>query len=256
SSANKDVNKAIWLKDFQFFGDKSGAVNPDTGVSNKLCKMLQHWCRPGQKLANLMYSFVPEEKSQLAKEDRLQMSLGLKMDLNRYGFDVKPEMVSDSIIVAACALHDCDYCYKEFSGSLRIAGNLLKDVSHFNCEDWDLLKLATALKLICRPEEKIVVGNPQEMFSADELSKLVNDAPRYKDKLIEYSCSRTYEAVSFCHKLRTEQHKLLGLLVKEAEKACEAGQADDLRSWGLEKPSQDSRSCGQEPLSKKLRSRN
>ncbi|TVT99962.1 hypothetical protein EJB05_54632, partial [Eragrostis curvula] len=95
-----------------------------------------------------------------------------------------------------------------------------------------------------------------QMFSADELSKLLNDAPRYKGELIEYSCSRTYEAVSYCHKLRTEQHKLLGVLVKEAEKACEAGQADDLRSWGLEKPSQDSRSCGQEPLSKKLRSRN
>ena len=45
-------------------------------------------------IKNLVHSLVPEEKSQLAKEDRLQMSLGLKMLLNRYGFDVKPEIVS------------------------------------------------------------------------------------------------------------------------------------------------------------------
>lgn len=45
-------------------------------------------------LTNLMHSLVPEENSQLSKEDRLQMSQGLKMLLNRYGFDVKPGMVS------------------------------------------------------------------------------------------------------------------------------------------------------------------
>ncbi|KAK3157225.1 hypothetical protein QOZ80_2AG0117850 [Eleusine coracana subsp. coracana] len=204
--------KCVWLRDFQFFGDKSGAINPDTGISDKFSEMLRRWCLPAQKLAvgkpeyktiiedclgipclhdesvmevtwglkNLMYSLVSEEKSQLAKGDRLQMSLGLKMLLNRYGFDVKPEMVSDPIIVAACALYHSDDCDKKVSGALREAGNILKDVSHINCDDWDLVKLATAVKMISFPKERAVVGNPHKMFSTDELSKLVNHAPRYK----------------------------------------------------------------------------
>jgi nucleolar protein 58 len=45
-------------------------------------------------LKNLMHSLVPEEKLQLSKEDRLQMSQGLEMLLKRYGVDVEPEMVS------------------------------------------------------------------------------------------------------------------------------------------------------------------
>jgi len=45
-------------------------------------------------LKNIMPTLVPEEKSRLTREDRLPMSQGLKKFLNRYGFDVKPEMVS------------------------------------------------------------------------------------------------------------------------------------------------------------------
>ncbi|GJM91553.1 hypothetical protein PR202_ga07934 [Eleusine coracana subsp. coracana] len=169
--------KLVWLRDFQFFGDKSGAINPDTGntLPHDESVMEVTW-----GLKNLMYSLVSEEKSQLAKGDRLQMSLGLKMLLNRYGFDVKPEMVSDPIIVAACALYHSDDCDKKVSGALREAGNILKDVSHINCDDWDLVKLATAVKMISFPKERAVVGNPHKMFSTDELSKLVNHAPRYK----------------------------------------------------------------------------
>jgi nucleolar protein 58 len=52
-------------------------------------------------LKHLMHSLVPEEKSQLSNEDRLQMSQGLEMLLKRYGVDVKPEMVS---LLASCLL--------------------------------------------------------------------------------------------------------------------------------------------------------
>ena len=45
-------------------------------------------------LKNIMPTLVPEEKSGLTREDRVPMSQGLKKFLNRYGFDVKPEMVS------------------------------------------------------------------------------------------------------------------------------------------------------------------
>ena len=45
-------------------------------------------------LKNIMPTLVPEEKSGLTREDRVPMSQGLKKFLNRYGFDVKLEMVS------------------------------------------------------------------------------------------------------------------------------------------------------------------
>ena len=45
-------------------------------------------------LKNIMPTLVPEEKSGLTREDRVPMSQGLKKFLNRYGFYVKPEMVS------------------------------------------------------------------------------------------------------------------------------------------------------------------
>jgi hypothetical protein len=45
-------------------------------------------------LKNCMHHLVPGEELELAKEDRLQMSKGMKMVLDGYGFDVKPEMVS------------------------------------------------------------------------------------------------------------------------------------------------------------------
>ena len=48
-------------------------------------------------LKNLMHSLVPQEELKLTKEDRLPMSQGLKMFLDRYGFDVKPEMVSSQV---------------------------------------------------------------------------------------------------------------------------------------------------------------
>ena len=51
-------------------------------------------------IQHLMHKFVPEKKAEVAKEDRLPMSQGLKMCLRRYGFDVKPEMVSSVVSIA------------------------------------------------------------------------------------------------------------------------------------------------------------
>lgn len=48
-------------------------------------------------LQNLMHFLVPKEKKKFRKEDRIPMSLGLKMILNRYGFDFSPEMVSSQV---------------------------------------------------------------------------------------------------------------------------------------------------------------
>ena len=51
-------------------------------------------------IQHLMHRLLPEEKAEVAKEDRLPMSQGLKMCLRRYGFDVKPEMVSSVVSIA------------------------------------------------------------------------------------------------------------------------------------------------------------
>jgi len=53
-----------------------------------------------------MRNLVPQEKSELTKEDRLQ-SQGLKKFLSRNGFDVKPEMVSSLVELAMPSAAPC-----------------------------------------------------------------------------------------------------------------------------------------------------
>uniref|UniRef100_A0A0E0LQN4 Uncharacterized protein n=1 Tax=Oryza punctata TaxID=4537 RepID=A0A0E0LQN4_ORYPU len=267
-----DAMEDIWANfgrkyrtEFHLFEDKSTAINLDTGViSNELSEMLTKWCCPKLctrfKLAgisclfndavmevmwglkNLMYALVPEEKLQLSREDRLQMSQGLKMLLNRYGFDVKPEMVSDSIIGKACVLYDCDDTEKIVSATLHDGGNILKDVSGIDPQGWSPMKLATALKMVCFPGEKNVVGDPEEMFSNDELSKLEKDAHKYEDKMYNYICLKIYNKLLASGRRRTAKLQQLRSCVKEAEMAHQNEQGDSLRSWGLEPPSKRLRS--------------
>ncbi|EAZ23194.1 hypothetical protein OsJ_06879 [Oryza sativa Japonica Group] len=197
-------------------------------------------------LTNLMHSLVPEENSQLSKEDRLQMSQGLKMLLNRYGFDVKPGMVNKRILEAASDLYDCDDCEKKNNWSLRRAGRNLMDISSINSEDWGLLKLSTALMIVCYPEEKIiacllkhstdlliasyprreVIEYSQKMFSPDVLSKLVTDAPKYGIWIKKRTSKRIHEEMVFLYQQRIEKRKLLATLIGEATKVYEAEQAE------------------------------
>ena len=48
-------------------------------------------------IQHLMHTLVPQEKAEVAKDNRFPMSQGLKMFLSRYGFDVEPEMVSSMV---------------------------------------------------------------------------------------------------------------------------------------------------------------
>ncbi|TVU31674.1 hypothetical protein EJB05_23372, partial [Eragrostis curvula] len=250
--------EVVWQKDFQIFKDKSNAINLDTGLNDQLSKMLLKWRRPGQKLAVgkheyrtiieaslgipclcdepvmevmlgiriLMHILVPEEKSELANEHRFQISQGLKMLLNRYGFNVDPEMVNVDIMETACALLDCEHCLEKNSLTLRWASEHFEEVSSINSQDWDLLKIATALKMVCYPEEEIVFGNPHEMFSADELSRLVTDAHKYDGRLMKGTCLSLYDEMVFAHEVRSTCKKLLASLVKEAKEAYEHKQAE------------------------------
>ncbi|XP_062200235.1 uncharacterized protein LOC133902925 [Phragmites australis] len=252
-SEDYKARKILLLKEFRTFDDKSSAINLCTGVNKKLTKMILKWRRPGQKLAvgkpeyktiietslkipclcdeavmevtwgvkNLMRRLVPKEKSGLTKEDCLPMSEGLKKVLSRYGFDdVKPEMINERIIVTACALFDCDSTEKKHSACLCCFGGLIKGVSGIDCEDWGLLKLATALKVIFCPEE---VGDYHEMLSKDELSKLVDDAHKYTCNIGKVLGVMVYKEMVSAHEVRTKEKILLGHLVMEAKEAYENG---------------------------------
>lgn len=48
-------------------------------------------------LKNLIKMLVPDEKLELANEDRLQISRGMKSDLDRHGIEVDANLVSSSL---------------------------------------------------------------------------------------------------------------------------------------------------------------
>ncbi|XP_062188617.1 probable nucleolar protein 5-2 [Phragmites australis] len=251
------TKQAIWLKDFQTFEDKASAIKLDTGVDKKLASMIEKCIKPGQKLAvgkreyqdiieknlgisclcneavmevmwglkNLMWYLVPDEKSELTKEDCLPMSEGMKIVLNRHGFDVKPEMVNKCIIEATGMVYECDFCVDKHAESLHGAGEHLKKISDIKFEDWDLLKLATALMMVCYPHgEVIVAGNPQKLFG-DDYSKLVEDAPKYNNKILKVACLKVYEEMFRARKIRSKALRLLAASIKRAKNAYEAEQA-------------------------------
>ncbi|XP_044392478.1 probable nucleolar protein 5-1 isoform X1 [Triticum aestivum] len=171
----------VWLKEFQIFKDKSSAIDNGTGVSRELTEMISRCHHPCQKLAvgkpeyktiietslpgvhclfdetvmevmwglkHLMHSLVPQEKLTLTKEDRLPMSQGLKMFLYHYGFDVKPELVNEQVVNAACLLRDAGLIMESHSEQLRWAAGQLKEVSGINPEGWSAMKTATALTIM------------------------------------------------------------------------------------------------------------
>ncbi|CAN6203977.1 unnamed protein product [Urochloa humidicola] len=97
-------------------------------------------------LKNSMKFLVPGEELELAYEDRLQMmSEGMKLILDRYGFEVEAKMVNSDINDIAAVIYEFDF-------RLHYGGEKIHEVSQFETQNWDLLKLATALKLIAAPE--------------------------------------------------------------------------------------------------------
>ncbi|CAL4930212.1 unnamed protein product [Urochloa decumbens] len=253
----KDFMRPVWLKDFKPFKDKASALNLDTGVNKDLASMIGNVISPDQKLAvgkreykiiiehylgisclysdevmelmwglqNLMPHYLPKEVSKMTKDDCLPMCKGIMFLLNSYGFDVKPEMVNENIIEMACLVLECDFNVKKHAKELHYAGELLKAISEIDFEDWDLLKLATALMIVGYPKgEQIVAGNLQKLFG-DDYSTLVKDAPKYKDKLREVACFRVYEEMLWARKLRFKGLKRLATLARMAREDYETEQA-------------------------------
>ncbi|CAL5033994.1 unnamed protein product [Urochloa decumbens] len=220
--ADYRVEDFIWLKEFQEFKDKSCAINQDTGVSWDLTEMIKRYHVHGQKIAvgnaeykviienslgvpclfdeivmevmwglkNLMHFLIPQEKMKLRNADRLPMSQGLMMILNRHGFGIKPEMVDNDIILATCMLLDCEYCDVKNRNPLRLAGWHIEEVSGIKFEGWDLMKLATAVKIICYPAEATITE--KAMFTHDEVLKFEKDAHKYEDRFYKGLCLNVY----------------------------------------------------------------
>ena len=49
----------------------------------------------------------------------------------------------------------CDADDENKLGLLRDAGLYIRDISGIACEDWDVMKLAIAVKVICCPKEEL-----------------------------------------------------------------------------------------------------
>ncbi|WVZ64315.1 hypothetical protein U9M48_013854 [Paspalum notatum var. saurae] len=218
------IYQVVALQEFQIFEDKSTAINAGTGVNEQLAGMIKRWHRPRMKLGvgkpeyktiietklgitcmhnepvmevmwgiqQLMHILVPDEKAELTKENRLPMSKGLKMLLTRYGFDVKPEMVNKQIVVTAQTLFACDSVDFNDIRPLWLAASAFEEISGINYEHWDAVKLATALKVVCCPEEEIY---PNEVLTQDELSKLKGDALKYEGMVYKAHCLMMYKEI-------------------------------------------------------------
>lgn len=250
------ASMVVRLKGFLSFEDKSSTINAD-GIDNQLVALINEWHRPGmtlcvgkpeykaiiesvlkipclccQAVLEIMWGIqqqmrilVPLElQSKLTKEDRLPTSQGLMKFLRNCGFDVKPEMVNDKIFITAFTLFRCDADDKRNLAILRDAGLYIRDISGIACEDWEILKLAIAVKVICRPKEELT--DFHEVLAEDVLSKLKGDAPKYKGVAVKVNWLSTYIAVAFNHLLRIEKKEMLGSLVRKAKKAYEAEQAE------------------------------
>nr|XP_051181769.1 uncharacterized protein LOC127295810 isoform X3 [Lolium perenne] len=208
--------KHVCLEEFQKFKDKSSAFNRGTAANKELAEMILRHHRPGQALAvgkpeykrfietslqdvpclfnetvmevmwgleNLMHSLVPQEEVKLTKEDRLPICQGIKIFLNHHGFDVKPEMVNEKVLVTACILVDAELIEDTNTKTLRWAAGKLKDVSGINTNDWTNVKIVKALKIIFEPI--LTTLAEIEMFAPKELETLLRDEDKYDDLIIQ-----------------------------------------------------------------------
>ena len=131
--------------------------------------------------------------------------------------------VSEAMIMVACVLHDSDICEKNLSTPLRVGGDLLQVVSGVNYKGWDLIKLATALKIICDPPGTTLAET--ELFTGDELSVLLMDAHKYKNKLAKGTWLGVHKRMMMIRDFRARAQKLMVLFVTDAKRTFEAKRA-------------------------------
>ncbi|KAJ1266004.1 hypothetical protein BS78_08G117400 [Paspalum vaginatum] len=136
------------------------------------------------------------------------MSQGLKINLNRYGIDVKPEMVSSQASCLGATYHDV-----KNAKALCLASEVIKDLSGVDREVWNLMELATALKIICYPAESII--SEEEMLTRHEVKTLVGDAHKYEGKIDKDMCLKAYHQIVECQKHVANTRKILEFLLPD-----------------------------------------
>jgi len=52
-------------------------------------------------------------------------------------------------------IYECEGCVNRHRDSLRDAAEYIKEISDIDTASWDLLEIATALKMLCSPKEKV-----------------------------------------------------------------------------------------------------
>ncbi|RLN16799.1 hypothetical protein C2845_PM02G08570 [Panicum miliaceum] len=92
-------------------------------------------------------------------------------------------MVNERIIETACVVYNCDYCVDKHSKSLHDAAKYLEEISGINPQGWSLMKIATALMMVCCPYQQLKTGHPGKIFSKEACVQLWNDALKYEGKI-------------------------------------------------------------------------
>jgi nucleolar protein 58 len=151
-------------------------------------------------------------------------------------------------------VYECDRCVDKHNNSLRSVAKHLLIISGVETKNWDLLKLATALKIVCYPKEKIPDARQVnhnmlgmctdlmkvvihlmpvcffQLFPKQLLKKLKKDARRYKNKILKLPCLEVYKEIRNACKIRLEAEEVLDRLITQVKKAHEAEQASKAAS--------------------------
>ncbi|CAO2178610.1 unnamed protein product [Urochloa humidicola] len=230
------------------FANKAHAISQSTGVSEEFATLIRGYLKPGQKLAvgnedyksiiekelhkpcvydcaveELMWglkiqmqSLLTPENSVLTRKDCFPMSTGIYYFLKEHKFDVKRDMkVTSRIVQLAGIVYECDCSIERRRNTLRSVAEYIKKISYLNTQDWELHKIATALKIICCSGEKD--DFPKELFPEKHLQKLKSDAPRYT-MFLEASSLALYDEVHNAFELRSKVVQELSRLIQLVNK--------------------------------------
>ncbi|CAL4910512.1 unnamed protein product [Urochloa decumbens] len=237
--------------EFQKFENKSDAINPISGISRRLAKMIKKWWRFEQALVvgkpehkyiieeelnipcrydqavlevmwgvkNFLHTLVPEEELELSDEDSKHRSQGLQMFLQKHKFDIERELVNGQMAEAACFVYHCIETDKQLLKCMRRT-HVVEDEG-IDTQGWDALKYAAALSLMCTNESLI---GPDQVFTKEEITKILGGKGKRKDIKRE-NFMMVYKTAVEAHTIKVEKLLELDGLVKEAkERAREDAQ--------------------------------
>ncbi|KAE8811330.1 Nucleolar protein NOP5 [Hordeum vulgare] len=121
--------------------------------------------------------------------------------------------VNEQIVVTASVLFDCDAFEEKCYPGFRCIGRHLKKTSGIDCENWDLLKPATAFKIICNRK----IDDSDKMFPEDVQTKLLDDADKYEKKIDKLLCMLHHKQIESNHQTKTRHKDMLAVLIKKGK---------------------------------------